>query len=280
MSALVFTLKQQPPQRCDLSPLTPDRLASAGDILRIEIQTTKRRLCVGDIFAVSGDDASDLRFEGGSERFDLVGAGMSDGRIRVTGDVGQQLGRLMRGGTIAVTGQAGRLAGSGIGGGRIDVDGDAGDLAGAPLPGEPSGMKGGIIRIRGSAGVRPGDRMRRGLIVVEGSAGEAVASRMIGGTVICFGPAGPRPGYLMKRGTVILGGGSDGITPTFVDSGAHELVAMRLIARWLIDERIEGGSLLAYTMRRLVGDTAVLGKGEILMPDDHAADVPVVAPAA
>lgn len=266
MSALVLTLKEQPPQRCDLSPLTPDRLAAADDIPRIEIQTTRRRLCAGDIFGVSGDDASDIHFEGGSERFDLIGAGMSHGRVAVTGDVGQQLGRLMRGGIITVTGDAGRLAGSGMSGGRIDIDGDAGDLAGAPLPGEPSGMKGGILRIKGRSGGRPGDRMRRGLIVVEGSAGEAVASRMIGGTIICFGEAGPRPGYLMKRGTIILGGGAAGITPTFVDSGVHELVAMRLIARWLIDEGIEGGSLLAYTMRRLVGDTAVLGKGEILLP--------------
>ena len=97
----------------------------------------------------------------------------------------------------------------------------------------------------------------------------ALASRMIGGTVICFGGTGARPGYLMKRGTIILGKGPVEVTPTFMDSGVHELVAMRLIARWLIDERIEGGSLLAYTMRRLVGDTAVLGKGEILVPDDR-----------
>jgi formylmethanofuran dehydrogenase subunit C len=127
-------------------------------------------------------------------------------------------------------------------------------------------MRGGILRIKGGAGIRAGDRMRRGLIVIEGAAGEAVASRMIGGTIICFGEAGRRPGYLMTRGTIILGQGPADVTPTFVDSGIHELVAMRLIARWLIDEGIEGGSLLAYTMRRLVGDTAVLGKGEILVP--------------
>ncbi len=270
MSALVFTLKEQPPQRCDLSPLTPDRLAATRDIARLEIQTTKRRLCAGDLFALSGDDASDVRFEGGSERFDGLGAGMSQGRIAVIGDIGQQLGRGMSGGMLLVNGSAGRLAGSGMSGGRIDVEGDVGDLAGAPLPGEPSGMRGGILRIKGRAGARAGDRMRRGLIVVEGAAGEAVASRMIGGTIVCFGPAGPRPGYLMQRGTIILGHGADGLTPTFVDSGVHELVAMRLIARWLIDEGIEGGSLLAHTMRRLVGDTAVLGKGEILVPPEPA----------
>jgi formylmethanofuran dehydrogenase subunit C len=130
-----------------------------------------------------------------------------------------------------------------------------------------AGMRGGIIRIKGCAGARAGDRMRRGLIVVEGETGDAVASRMIGGTVVCFGRAGGRPGYLMQRGTVILGGGAEDVSPTFVDTGVHELVAMRLIARWLIDEGIEGGSLLAFKMRRLAGDTAVLGKGELLIAD-------------
>jgi formylmethanofuran dehydrogenase subunit C len=272
VSALTLTFKEPPPQRCDLSHLIPDRLAEkSGRVEDIEIQTTRRRLCVGDIFAVEAGDPADIRFEGGSERFDNIGAGMSRGRIEVVGDVGQQLGRGMTGGTIAVGGGAGRLAGSGMAGGRIEIAGDAGDLVGGPLPGEPSGMRGGIVRIKGDAGERAGDRMRRGLIVVEGRAGAAIASRMIGGTVISFGQAGARPGYLMQRGTIILGAGAASLTPTFVDSGVHELVAMRLIARWLIDEGIEGGSLLAFTMRRLVGDTAVLGKGEILMPAEALA---------
>ena len=43
---------------------------------------------------------------------------------------------------------------------------------------------------------------------------------------------------------------------------------MRLIARWLIAEGIEGGSLLAARLRRLVGDTAVLGKGRDLRAGD------------
>jgi hypothetical protein len=52
-----------------------------------------------------------------------------------------------------------------------------------------------------------------------------------------------------------------------VDTGIHELVAMRLIAHWLIEEGIEGGSLPAARLRRLLGDTAVLGKGEIFLPE-------------
>jgi hypothetical protein len=46
---------------------------------------------------------------------------------------------------------------------------------------------------------------------------------------------------------------------------------MRLIARWLIDERIEGGSALAFTLRRLMGDTATLGMGELFLPAESGA---------
>jgi formylmethanofuran dehydrogenase subunit C len=172
MSAMVLTLREEPPQRCDLSALTPDRLSEASQpVERIEIQTTRHRLQVGDVFDVKAGDPADIRIEGGSERFDFVGHGMSRGRIGVIGDLGQQAGRTMRGGAIVVEGSVGRLAGSGMSGGRIEVSGDAGDLIGAPLPGEPAGMRGGIVRVKGNAGERAGDRMRRGLIVVEGKAG-------------------------------------------------------------------------------------------------------------
>jgi formylmethanofuran dehydrogenase subunit C len=128
-------------------------------------------------------------------------------------------------------------------------------------------MKGGVIHIAGDAGARAADRMRRGLIAIGGNAGEYLASRMIGGTIVCFGAAGALPGYLMQRGTVIIGGGAASTAPTFIDTGVHELVAMRLIAHWLIEEGIQGGGGLATRLRRLVGDTAVLGKGEIFVPE-------------
>lgn len=268
MSSMVLTLRQEPPQRCDLSALTPDRLADPSQpVEQLEIQTTRRRLRVGDIFDVVLGNSADIRIDGGSDRFDNVGLGMSHGRISVIGSVGQRVGRSMLGGEIVVDGSVGRLAGSGMSGGRLEIAGDADDLVGGPLPGEPSGMRGGVIRVKGNIGARGGDRMRRGLIVVEGNSGSNLGSRMIGGTIVCFGPAGRLPGYLMRRGTVIIGGGAAGLAPTFVDTGVHELVAMRLIAHWLIEEGIEGASLLAFRLRRLVGDTAVLGKGEIFVPE-------------
>jgi formylmethanofuran dehydrogenase subunit C len=268
MTGLTLKLREPPPQRCDMSALTPDRIAELnGPIEQVEIHTTKERLHLGDIFDVAPGDPSDIHLEGGSDRLDNVGLGMSGGRIVVAGDVGQRVGRAMRGGTIVVEGNAGPLAGSGMSGGRLEIAGDAANFVGGPLAGEPSGMRGGLIRVKGNIGVRGADRMRRGLIVVEGNAGDHLAARIIGGTVVCFGRAGALPGYLMRRGTVIMAGGAASVAPTFIDTGVHELVAMRLIARWLIDEGIEGGSLLAFRLRRLVGDTSVLGKGEVFLPE-------------
>jgi formylmethanofuran dehydrogenase subunit C len=268
MSALVLRLREPPPQRCDLSPLIQGRLAAAdGPIERLEIHTTRERLCIGDIFDVMPGDAAHIRLEGGSERFDNLGAGMTGGRIHVAGDLGQRAGRGMSGGEILVEGSVGRLAGSGMSGGRITIERDAGDLLGGPLPGEASGMKGGVISVAGRVGARAGDRMRRGLIAIGGDARDYLASRMTGGTVVCLGKAGVSPGYLMTRGTIVTGGGAACVTPTFIDTGAHELVAIRLLARWLTEEGISGGGGLATPLRRLVGDTAVLGKGEIFVPE-------------
>ena len=75
---LVLTLKAQPPQRLDLSPLVPHLLdgKSAKEIAAIDLATTKDRSKVGDIFRIRAGGADEIRFEGGSERFDNVGRGL------------------------------------------------------------------------------------------------------------------------------------------------------------------------------------------------------------
>ena len=106
MSALTFSLKAAPSQRLDLSKLTPGRLKDMkpAEIQRIAIGTTRQPLLVGDIFVVKGGDAAEIRFDGGSDRFDLLGHGMESGVIRVEGDVGPKAGRRMRGGEIEIRG--------------------------------------------------------------------------------------------------------------------------------------------------------------------------------
>ena len=146
MKPFTLKLRQEPPQRVDLSILTPDRLAglSSAQIEKIDIGVTKFSTKVGDIFEILPGDLKNLRYEGGSSRFDLIGAKLlPDFSIHVDGDVGAQIGRLAHGGRITVAGSAGAYAASGNLGAEIEIAGDAGDYLAAPLAGELSGMAGG-----------------------------------------------------------------------------------------------------------------------------------------
>ncbi len=268
MSALLFTLRDTPAQRLDLAPLTPERLAgmSERDIGKIELQTTRVRVCVGDVFALRMGDTEQVQFDGGSERFDRVGHGMSHGTLHVDGDVGIEAGRTMRGGKLTIGGNAGPFAGSGMKGGTLEIAGNAGEQLGGPRAGEMAGMRGGVIVVRGNVGARVGDRMRRGAIIVEGEAGAYAGSRMIAGSLIVGGRAGALPGYLMARGTLVLVDGCAGLSPTFADCGVHDLVANTLMASFIQPHSTELAARMRQPWQRLTGDLAALGKGEIFYP--------------
>ncbi len=220
MKPLIFALKASPAQRLDLSPLLPHLLAgkTAAEIAAIDLATTREKVTVGDVFTIRAGSTDEIRFEGGSERFDGVGRGLQSGRISVAGDVGMEAGRKMSGGELIVSGDAGPFAGSGMSGGRIEIAGDAGDFLAGPREGEMQGMSGGMLVLRGSAGLRPGDRLRRGTIIIEGQTGDCPGSRMIAGTLVVLGRCGAHPGYLMKRGTIALAK-PPALGVTFVDSG-------------------------------------------------------------
>jgi formylmethanofuran dehydrogenase subunit C len=265
MKPLVLALRTSPDERLDLSPLVPHRLAgkTAAEIAKLELQTARHRITVGDIFGLSGGDAGRIRIEGATDRLDQIGQDMAGGEIVVEGDVGNQAGRLMTGGRLSIKGSAGRWAASGMAGGQIEIIGSAGDRVGGPLAGEMAGMRGGVVVIRGNVGERVGDRLRRGTIIVEGRAGAHAGSRMIAGTLILRRSAGPLPGYLMRRGTIVLAGGCDELSPTFLDCGVHDLVAVRLMAAFVRGHSAAAASALRSPLRRFAGDMAVLGKGEI-----------------
>jgi formylmethanofuran dehydrogenase subunit C len=257
-----------PDQRLDLSPLVPARLAGLDQaaIERIAINTTRRRLHVGDVFRLRMGDPAAIIFEGGAERFDRVGAALDRGMIVLDGDGGAHLGRGMTGGVLEVRGSVGPHAASGLRGGRIEIAGNAGASLGAPAPGERTGMEGGTVVVRGGAGPRAGDRLRRGIIVVEGDAGDWPGCRMVAGTLVICGTAGALPGYLMRRGTLVLGQAA-ALPPSFVPSGDGEVsVFTRLLARALAPLSARAEQLAAGPLARFAGDQATLGKGEILMP--------------
>jgi formylmethanofuran dehydrogenase subunit C len=268
VKALTFTLIAEPPERLDLSPLTPERLAGAGrhDIEKIPVGMSKRGSKVGDVFRVAGADLSDIVFESGSARFDRVAEGMRDGSIRVVGNVGAQAGRAMRGGALTIEGNAGTHAGSAMRGGRLEIKGNVGDHLGAPLAGELAGMNGGLLIVRGRAGAFAADRMRRGLIAVLKGAGDYAGSRMIAGTLVVAGEVGDIPGYLMRRGSILLDRMPKSLSPSFVECGAPDSVFARIIDRYLIAEGILKTPLLRNAPRKYGGDNAVLGLGEVLFP--------------
>ena len=268
MKALTFTLLSQPPERLDLSVLTPQNLAGKErrEIEALRLGLSRRASLVGDVFRLSGSDPSRIVFEGGSDRFDMVAQGMQEGTIRVVGDAGAQAGRAMLGGSLVIEGNAGPHAGSGMRGGRIEISGNAGDHLGAPLAGELAGMNGGVLVVRGRAGAFAADRMRRGLIAVLNGTGDHAGSRMIAGTLVIAGGTGAMPGYLMRRGSILLDREPTALSPTFVECGAPDSVFAAVIDRYLIAEGIFRKPLLGKTPRKYGGDNAVFGMGEILFP--------------
>lgn len=271
MSALLFTLKEAPRQRVDMSPLTPDRLLgrSAGEIGKIELVSGNRRVAAGDLFTITAGDAAEIVIRGGTARLDRIGQDMSEGAITVEGDAGAQLGERMRGGRLRVTGSAGPWAAAALAGGRVEIDGDAGGFVGGAPAGDMRGMGGGIVIVRGNVGERAGDRMRRGIIVVGGDAGGYAGSRMIAGTLAVLGAAvGDYPGFGMKRGSLLLRRLPARTLPTFADCGVHDLGFMRLLARALgTDSEAKKLVYLGLRLRRLVGDAAAGGKAEMLVWD-------------
>jgi formylmethanofuran dehydrogenase subunit C len=264
---LLFTLRRPPDQRVDLSVLVPENLQGLAEtaIARLPIHTTSEKLCCGDLFKIRMGNPWSLRFEGGSDRFDFIGAGMTQGDITVMGSAGQQAGRLMRGGRVHIGGDAGPYAASRMSAGRLEIDGNAGDSLGGPLAGEMAGMAGGVVIVRGNAGSRAGDRLRRGLIVVEGRSEIEAGCRMLAGTLVLRGHVAGAPGMLMRRGTIIVANEDCPILPTFIDCGPHRLVAARLLAAEIERLGLAWAGNLKRSLRRFMGDMATLGKGEIFV---------------
>ena len=248
MSGLTFRLKGTLDERIDAAELTPRRLAklSQGEIERIVVGSTKRQLKVGDVFAVGGRPGDSVTFESGSNRLDFVGSRLEEGSVIVEGDVGDYAGREMSGGRLDIRGDAGAYLASGTKGGIVTVKGSAGNQVGAQRAGDKFGMMGGIVVIEGHAGDRVGDRMRRGTIWTDQG-------------------FGANPGLLMRRGTLI-GPNVEKLLATFVDTGKHDLVILRVLSRYLAATL---GPLaprpITGPVRKYAGDLATIGKGELLI---------------
>jgi formylmethanofuran dehydrogenase subunit C len=270
VSGLELALRAPVRLPVDAAALSPGTLLGRppAEVERLELPVGNARLPLAELFTIRRHHDEALVLRGDLGAFAKLGAGMDAGTLRVEGDAGPCLGVGIRGGRIEVTGSADVLAGAMMADGLIRIGGNAGDLLGGPLPGERKAMRGGTILVQGDAGDRAGERMRRGLIVVLGNAGAYVGANLIAGTVIVQGSCGPDPGYRMRRGTLLLASPPERLLATFADCGAHALPWLRLLERHLRGLGIAAEPDVAADgpYRRLAGDLAELGLGEILFP--------------
>jgi formylmethanofuran dehydrogenase subunit C len=271
MKGLRLSMTRPPRQRLDMSPLLPERLAglSADAVGAVALACGNRQLRVDDVFKVTAGEAATLVIRNRGAKLDHLGRAMTLGEIVVEGDAGAYPGLAMSGGRLRVRGGAGPFAGAAMRGGILEIEGNVGDCLGGGLPGERRGMSGGLILVRGDAGDRAGDRQRRGIILIEGSAGDYLGARMVAGTTIVLGrKIGVYPGFAMKRGSLLVLGSIGRMLPTFADSGVHEFGFLSLLLAHLREHAPAFGAAAAQLrqLRRLVGDGAAHGKGEILVP--------------
>ncbi len=264
---LTLTLKAEPKQRLDLSPLSGAPYLTVAEIAALKIWSGRRTFRVDELFQVDGKSTSRLVIRNSNCKLDYIGKDAADLDITVEGDAGAYLGMGLKSGRIRVRGDVDIFAACEMRGGLIQIDGDAGDLLGAPLPGDRRGMRGGIVLVKGDAGDRLGDEMRGGIILVEGNVGNYCASRMIAGTIAVMGKTGRFLGYGLRRGTVLLWQEPAHILPTFGDCGTHTLAYLPL---WFaafkeLDSRFALPEAAFNRVHRYGGDLACVGRGEILI---------------
>ncbi|MFO0864488.1 MAG: formylmethanofuran dehydrogenase subunit C [Gemmataceae bacterium] len=260
----VLRLKQRPHVPLEAEMLNPDMLATKtrDEIAALPLILGKRQVRVDDYFDVEGDGSEAIEIHGDVGRVKWIGRGMTRGSITIHGDAGMHLGAYMSGGSIEVAGNGSDWIGAEMKGGLIRVRGNAGGQIGAAYRGSMSGMRDGVILIGGAAGLEVGMRMRRGIIVVGGKVKDFAGLQMKGGTLVLLSGAEIRTGAWMTRGT-ILSLAPLRLLPTFAPAATYDPTFLRLYAKFLRPHGIELPATGTY--RRYLGDTAVPGKGEILV---------------
>jgi formylmethanofuran dehydrogenase subunit C len=263
-----LTLRERPPLPIEVGALIPERLANVtrAELERLPLALGRSIVPLAELFRVEGGPGARLVFAGACERLDGIGRGLAAGEIVVDGDAGHEVAAGQSAGEIRVAGSVADHGAMGMRGGVLGISGSAGAFLGSAPPGERLGLRGGLVAVAGSVGARAGDRMRRGMMLIAGDAGAACGARMVAGTIAVAGRLGPLPGLRMRRGTIIAGGAPEGAPDTFADTGPADLTIFKLLGRklgmaapWL--EPL----LTAAPLRRLAGDLAVDGKGEILL---------------
>lgn len=272
MTGVRLSLVERPRFSLDLSSVLPDTIygKSLDAVRRTPLAQGKRKILLGDLFEVDKISEDALEFHGVTKELSRIGSGMTQGVIRIVGSAGNEIGTSMTGGEIHLHGNAGDYLGSGMRGGIINVSGSSGDYTAGALPHTSLGMRDGIICIGKSVGMRAGERMRRGLLVANGNAGPYCGSNMIAGTIVVTGCTGPGIGFGMRRGTILLKRKPSETLVTFNDCGTFLLTFPTLLLGQL--RRLNRTAYMRLrsirTFRRLAGDIACDGQGELLIADE------------
>jgi formylmethanofuran dehydrogenase subunit C len=260
---MLLSLKEVPAVPLEAEALSPDRLAGLriDEVRSLPVFLGKRKLRLDEFFTVEGEGAEELELRGDLTKVKWIGRGMTRGRITIRGDVGMHLGAHMKGGTIEVHGNAGDWVGGEMTGGLIHVRGNAGGQVGAAYRGSMSGMNRGTILIDGSAGIELGMRMKRGIIAVKGPVRDFAGLQMKGGTILLMGGAEIRTGAWMIRGTIVALSPIR-LLPTFAYCCSYEPTFLNMYSRQLAPR---GFAVPQGFYQRYMGDSAVPGKGELLI---------------
>ncbi len=261
------------PIEVDTIRLETARDQSPAEVLSTLVHQGNAREPLGAFFDAAGSATEDntLVWEGDCHRVKLIGAGLTEGTIRVEGTAGMHLGAEMTGGQIFVEGNATDWVGAEMHGGRIHVRGSVGHLCGAVYRGGQRGMSGGEILVDGDPGNEVGNSMRRGMIAIGGRVGDGAGLSMIAGTIIVGGEPGIRHGAGMKRGTIgFLGTGTPpSLLPTFREAGTFHPTFLRVYidhlgrSGWPVPEGAIDAPYRCYN-----GDFLESGRGEILVRSD------------
>jgi len=264
-------LKVQSNYPLEAEVITPDNFIgkTESEISELPVLLGNETLKLGDLFSVEGAGSSEITLEGDLSRVKHIGAEMTQGKITVHGDAGMHLGAEMHGGEIVVHGNAGDWAGAEMKGGKIHIHGNAGHGLGGAYRGSRHGMNRGLILVEGNAGNEVGAVMRRGLIVVHGNVADFAGAFMLAGTVIVFGQMGARAGAGMKYGSIIAFKQLE-LLPTFHYDCIYSPIFLKLILQSLKAQAVAiSQDWITGNYQRYSGDQNSLGKGEILIYDQH-----------
>ena len=271
---MLLKLKSTPEVPGEAPTICTDRFKkrNKSEIEKLSLHHGNREVSIADFFDISGEYKGELKIQGDLSKFKLIGAGMSEGKITIEGNVGMHLGVDMKGGEITVEGNAGDWVAPRMSGGLLTIKGSAGHMVGSAFRGEKTGMTGGEIIVHGNSGNEIGGRMRGGVIAIGGDAGDFLGVDMHLGTIIVLGKTGIRQGAGMERGTIVCMNSMQPL-PTFTFACSYHPLFIKnyLIRLQELGMKIDEDKINAV-YERWSGDSIKLNRGELLFINKKSGD--------